>query len=33
MKYLTVDDEKEITNERVGGFGSTVKIIKITNII
>ena len=25
MKYLTVDDEEEITNERVGGFGSTVK--------
>ena len=25
MKYLTVDDEAEITNERVGGFGSTVK--------
>lgn len=25
MKYLTVDNEAEITNERVGGFGSTVK--------
>ena len=25
MKYLTVDDEEEITTERVGGFGSTVK--------
>lgn len=25
MKYLTIDNEKEITNERVGGFGSTVK--------
>ena len=25
MKFLTVDDEQEITNERVGGFGSTVK--------
>lgn len=23
--FLTVDDEQEITNERVGGFGSTVK--------
>ena len=25
MKYLTVDNEAEITSERVGGFGSTVK--------
>ena len=25
LKYLTVDDEKEITATRVGGFGSTVK--------
>ncbi|MGN1213204.1 MAG: dUTP diphosphatase [Christensenellales bacterium] len=25
LKYLTVDDEKEITTTRVGGFGSTVK--------
>lgn len=25
MKYLIVDDEEEITEERVGGFGSTVK--------
>ena len=25
MKYLTVDDEQEITSDRVGGFGSTVK--------
>lgn len=25
LKYLTVDDEQEITNQRVGGFGSTVK--------
>lgn len=25
VKYLTVDNEEEITNERVGGFGSTVK--------
>ena len=25
VKYLTVDDEKEITAQRVGGFGSTVK--------
>ena len=25
MKFLTVDDEEEITNERVGGYGSTVK--------
>lgn len=25
MKYLTVDNEPEIANERVGGFGSTVK--------
>ena len=25
MKYLTVDNEAEITAERVGGFGSTVK--------
>lgn len=25
MKYLTVDDEKEITSTRVGGYGSTVK--------
>ena len=25
MKFLTIDDEEEITNERVGGFGSTVK--------
>ena len=25
MKYLTVDNEEEIKNERVGGFGSTVK--------
>ncbi len=25
MKFLTVDDEKEITETRVGGFGSTVK--------
>lgn len=25
MKYLTVDNEEEIVNERVGGFGSTVK--------
>lgn len=25
MKYITVDNEAEITNERVGGFGSTVK--------
>lgn len=25
MKYLTVDDEPEIDNVRVGGFGSTVK--------
>ena len=25
MKYLTVDDEKEISSTRVGGFGSTVK--------
>ena len=25
LKYLTVDDEQEITNTRVGGFGSTVK--------
>ena len=25
LKYLTVDDEPEIKNERVGGFGSTVK--------
>lgn len=25
MKYLVVDDEEEITEERVGGFGSTVK--------
>lgn len=25
MKYLTVDNEAEITTERVGGFGSTVK--------
>ena len=25
MKYLTVDDELEIDNVRVGGFGSTVK--------
>ena len=25
MKFLTVDDEQKITNERVGGFGSTVK--------
>ena len=25
MKYLTVDDEPEITETRVGGFGSTVK--------
>lgn len=23
QKYLTVDDEKEITNERIGGIGST----------
>ena len=23
IKYLTVDDEKEITRERVNGFGST----------
>ena len=23
QKYLTVDDEKEITNERTGGIGST----------
>ena len=26
MKYLTVDDEEEITDERVGGFGSTVRV-------
>jgi len=25
MKYLSVDDEKEITEKRVGGFGSTTK--------
>jgi dUTP pyrophosphatase len=25
VKYLTVDDEPEITTTRVGGFGSTVK--------
>lgn len=25
MKYLTVDNEEEITSTRVGGFGSTVK--------
>lgn len=25
MKYLTVDDEEEIINERIGGFGSTDK--------
>lgn len=25
MKYLTIDNEQEIKNERVGGFGSTVK--------
>ena len=25
MKYLTVDDEEEIQNERIGGFGSTGK--------
>jgi dUTP pyrophosphatase len=25
FKYLTVDDEKEITTARIGGFGSTVK--------
>jgi len=25
MKYLVVDNEAEISNERVGGFGSTVK--------
>ena len=25
MKYLTVDDEEEIKNERIGGFGSTDK--------
>ena len=25
LKYLTVDDEPEIDNVRVGGFGSTVK--------
>lgn len=25
MRFLTVDDEKEITTERKGGFGSTVK--------
>lgn len=25
MKFLTVDDEKEISTERKGGFGSTVK--------
>lgn len=25
MKYLTVDDEEEITATRVGGYGSTVK--------
>ena len=25
MKYLIVDDEEEITEERIGGFGSTVK--------
>ena len=25
VKYLTVDNEEEITEERVGGFGSTVK--------
>lgn len=25
IKFLTVDDEQEIVNERVGGFGSTVK--------
>ena len=25
LKYLTVDDEPEITESRVGGFGSTVK--------
>ena len=25
MKYLIVDDEEEVTEERVGGFGSTVK--------
>lgn len=25
LKYLTVDDEPEITNTRIGGFGSTVK--------
>ena len=25
LKYLTVDDEEEITASRIGGFGSTVK--------
>ena len=25
MKYLTVDDEEEIINERIGGIGSTNK--------
>ena len=25
MKYLTVDDEEQIMEERIGGFGSTVK--------
>ena len=25
MKYLSVDDEKEVTEKRVGGFGSTTK--------
>lgn len=25
MKYLTIDDEEEITNKRKGGFGSTKK--------
>lgn len=25
MKYLTIDNEQEIKNERVGGFGSTVR--------
>jgi len=25
MKYLTVDDEEEVTNERIGGIGSTGK--------
>ena len=25
MKYLTIDDEEEVTNERIGGIGSTGK--------